>query len=249
MSRADPFSSLNDGKYCTSFTGTEVGPDHCVNGNCVGNPVKDKEDTEPVTTTYDIPGLVNKILEWIEKAGLGNKVELVGKLDLTVQTFKRCCEEKNDVLEGKKKTIGGSVKLKNKELVNQVVRIIPRVGTINAIADIDGSYSLSAEVKGEPCKNEQGNWSGGGSVAASIAGGYTFEPITDYLYDLTDISGKLESKLSGSITVSGTEGKVALSFNGVTAVGTLNIKGLGGISIPIKIIEGGDLGSLTFPMP
>jgi hypothetical protein len=169
----DNMASCDDGKFCTSFTGTEPGADKCENGSCLGKEIPDKDRGDITPREYDIRPIVDTIRGISSALQLGpcevSRPSIAG--GFKIGFFQRCCESSQSIELGEK--LSGSLSVKVATIECPIPGLSFPIGNF-AIVGITAGVGFSGQFEGsggkDPCGEGKCTQSISGNFGATLSG-------------------------------------------------------------------------------
>jgi fibronectin type 3 domain-containing protein len=156
----DDGSSCDDQKVCTSSNGTDIGPDACQGGFCVGKEIQDQTDNSksladiPSTEIPKATSYLNKLISKIPGASIDSAPSVSG--GSSIKTLKRCCEKYAEIRTGQQLSATASVStsLKINLIENRLMFVegVP-VGLLSVTLNLSGSASATLNTDDDPCND------------------------------------------------------------------------------------------------
>ncbi|MEW6995941.1 carboxypeptidase regulatory-like domain-containing protein [Colwelliaceae bacterium MEBiC 14330] len=214
--------TCDDGEYCTSFTGTEPGPDKCEDGKCEGKKIKYNETTlgqeYNLTTLKSILNGANIAQKFVPGCSSGGAPSVTGAINLKIG--KECCESKKSTVDTT--ALEGSVELTLPALSCKLPVWSVGVATLTANLGVAGSGQVTGAGIKSDC-DESCGWDISGSTNLKMSGAVGLHVLhPDVLGVEGGVKGTGSIKVQGQcegVTVSGCVGPPA-------AFGTVTFGGL-----------------------
>jgi hypothetical protein len=197
----DNGASCDDGKFCTSFTGTEPGPDQCDNGSCKGNEIPDKDRGDITPREYDIRPIVNAVRGVTDALSFGpceiSRPSIAG--GFKIGFFQRCCESSQSIELGEK--ISGSLSIKVATIECPIPGLSIPLGNF-AVVGITVGVGFSGQFEGsggqDPCGEGQCTRSISGNLGATLSGNVVAKLKINP--DLLSVKGGVQGRGQVSVT-------------------------------------------------
>jgi hypothetical protein len=210
--------ACDDGKYCTSFTGTEPGPDKCENGKCEGKKVTYDETT--LGQEYNLTALksmlngTNIAQQFVPGCSSGGAPSVSGAINFKIG--KECCESKTSTVDTT--ALEGSVELTLPALSCKLPVWSVGVATLTANLGVAGSGQVTGSGIKSDC-DESCGWDISGSANLKMSGAVGLHVLhPDVLSVEAGVKGSGSIKVQGQcegVTISGCVGPPA-AFGAVT---------------------------------
>lgn len=244
--------ACDDGLFCTSSTGIEPGPDHCVDGKCKGLEIKDIEGVWSQAGSFDFGEAekfvqkvrnIGKVIDSLKghigqgSTGTGVGGESTGSwrptLEYSIRDITQCCEKLDKITIGTqhKGTISASPLKRTWQSPGFPIPVLPAV---KVGIDIEASAGLSGSISGVVSECDDDNCNKPDvelSIEATVGGGpyaAVFHP------KLLKISGIVAGKASATVSflcLRAPTKPPQLCFNDVTLTGRATL--LGGLNYDI----------------
>jgi hypothetical protein len=200
--------TCDDGKLCTSFSGTSIGPDQCAGGACKGSTIPDKDLVGITPLEFDLTAL-NQLIKGTAKA-----INLAPGCDVSdpsisggieISFFDRCCEPQG-FLRGEKFSGFVTYNLAGVECIVPGLSVnLLNLVEVGIFVGIGASGTLSGGGDNGPCGHC--NWSVGVNLGVTLSGGAKI--ITIQVPDFLD--ARLGIKGAGSINAESRCGNDSIS--------------------------------------
>ena len=214
-------TTCDDGKYCTSFTGKEPGPDKCENGVCKGKKVE--YEKTGVTQEYDLSKLKSLLngatlaSKFVPGCNAGGPPVITGAINM--QIGKECCESSKSSPEAS--TLEGTVGVSLPGFSCKLPVFSLGVATLTANLGVAGSGSISGAGTKSECDGAC-NWKVTGAAKVTLSGAVGVNVASpDVLEVQAGVKGDGSIKVDGScdsVQVSGCVGPPTV-FGSVTLGG------------------------------